>query len=393
MNRLFWHRHSFLWLAFLWAGAGCSPSVSQVQVRGVFLNQPVSTTVDSEIAKYFLESYLRQLRENPDFDRKIEQVYRNYPGVPDREGLHRISDSLSTDFAALFLAVRLHEVEANRRLQEHFYRTVGELKASAKDGGLEAIPQAKSYLILFVPGWDYKENGSVTGSDFAVPQKLITQLGMETHLVPIDPVGSVEANADVIAAEVIKSKEFGKKVVLVGASSAGPAIHLALGKTLASEEQRHVLAWLNLGGVLQGSPLVEHMDEWPRKPLFNLIVGFKGWKKENVLSMSTAMGRKRFQELTLPPNLLVVNYMGLSLSGQLSKYSRDKYPVLKEQGPNDGLTLLADMIAPNSATIVAFGSDHFFAEDPDINLKTIALAHTIIQELEAGPDASGYSGR
>ena len=39
--------------------------------------------------------------------------------------------------------------------------------------------------------------------------------------------------------------------------------------------------------------------------------------------------------------------------------------------PNDGLTLLRDVIAPDSLTIMALGSDHFFSEDPKINDKTI----------------------
>jgi hypothetical protein len=33
---------------------------------------------------------------------------------------------------------------------------------------------------------------------------------------------------------------------------------------------------------------------------------------------------------------------------------------------------------------VALGRDHFFAEDPEIDLKTVALAKTMIQLLEAG---------
>jgi hypothetical protein len=80
--------------------------------------------------------------------------------------------------------------------------------------------------------------------------------------------------------------------------------------------------------------------------------------------------------------ILVINYLGLSLSGQLSKYSKDKYPLLISEGPNDGLTLLSDIIAPNSLTIIALGSDHFFAEDHRINDKTVALAKVVISYLD-----------
>ena len=92
-------------------------------------------------------------------------------------------------------------------------------------------------------------------------------------------------------------------------------------------------------------------------------------------------------------NLRIVHnhltYLGLSLSGQLSKYSKDKYPLLASEGPNDGLTLLTDIIAPNSLTIVAFGSDHFFAEDPRINEKTVALLKVVVAYLERNTTGTG----
>ncbi|MCU7891411.1 MAG: hypothetical protein KZQ78_07280 [Candidatus Thiodiazotropha sp. (ex Ustalcina ferruginea)] len=113
------------------------------------------------------------------------------------------------------------------------------------------------------------------------------------------------------------------------------------------------------------------------------MVWYKEWDREKILSMSANRSRKRFEGLDgLNEDILIINYMGLSLSGQLSNYAKDNYLLLKEQGPNDGLTLLSDIIAPNSLTIVAIGSDHFFAEDPRINDKTIALMKVVISYLE-----------
>ncbi|MCP4371559.1 MAG: hypothetical protein GY797_26080 [Deltaproteobacteria bacterium] len=99
--------------------------------------------------------------------------------------------------------------------------------------------------------------------------------------------------------------------------------------------------------------------------------------------MSAKSSRNRFERLRgVNKNIIVLNYLGLSLSGQLSKYSKDKYPLLILEGPNDGLALLSDILAPNSLTIIALGSDHFFAEDPRINDKTIAFLKVAISNLE-----------
>ncbi len=211
---------------------------------------------------------------------------------------------------------------------------------------------------------------------------------MENHLVKLPPTGSVEQNAAVLAAEVARHSRSGKKLVLAGASSAGPAVHLALGELLGDGERRSVKAWLNLGGILRGSPLVDFLETRPW--LFHPIVWLKGWDKKAILSMGTSRSRERFSRLDLGSGILVVNYLGIPLSGQLSQYSRDKYPILRSGGPNDGLTMLADAIAPDSLTIVALGSDHFFAEDPRIDEKTVALMKLMLTHLESDM-TSGFS--
>jgi len=241
-------------------------------------------------------------------------------------------------------------------------------------------------LVLFVPGWDYVENGHLTGADFAQPRKLVSRFGIENHLVELPPTGSVEQNAEVLAAEIVGRGRSGKQILIAGASSAGPAIHLALGELLGKKELSSIKAWLNLGGILQGSPLVDHLQSRPQRWLFNLVVWFKNWNKDSILSMGTGPSRSRFQRLHVDADIFVVNYLGVPLSGQLSQYSKDKYPLLKSDGPNDGLTLLTDVIAPNSLTIVALGNDHFFAEDPRIEEKTVALMKVMLTYLENPSD-------
>jgi hypothetical protein len=364
--------------------AGCG-SIPRIPVHGTFLGHRLETTVDSDIARYFVERYLPRQRADSDLDRRIEKVLLGHRGVPDRDELGRICDSTSPDFAALFLALRLHEVPDNRDLQDRFEANVVRLRSRLKAGSADSIEGSGHYRVLLVPGWDYKSNGKVTGADFAQPRKLLSRLGMDNRLVGINPVGSVEQNAKDVAEAVASAQDSGKSLILVGPSSAGPAVHYALAKLIPEDQKASIKAWVNLGGVLQGSPLLEYLQVWPRSWLLGGVLWFKGWKKPDVMSMSATVSRERFRTLSLPPDLFIVNYMGVAMSGELSKYSRDKYPVLRKWGPNDGLTLLPDIIAPGSRTLLALGSDHFFAEDPEIDLKTVAIAHTIIQSLERRP--------
>jgi hypothetical protein len=341
----------------------------------------VETSVDSELARYYLESYLPGKHTDAALSSKIDSLHHTYQqSTPSRDALGAIALEYSVDFAALFFARRLLVDECNAALNRSFTTYLN--SRASPDAGIVA-----SYLVLFVPGWDYAENGAITGADFARPRVLATQFGLENYLVELPPTGSVEQNAAFLANEIVKRGASGKKLIVVGASSAGPAIHLTLGRLLNAGQRQLVKAWLNLGGILQGSPLVDYLLARPW--LMTPVIWFTGWDEKAIQSMATVPSQQRFADLRVDTKLLVVNYLGIPLSGQLSRHSEDKYPILSAQGPNDGLTLLTDAIAPNSLTIVALGSDHFFAEDPRINEKTVALMKLMLALVESGATSDG----
>ena len=214
--------------------------------------------MDSEIARYYIESYLQEEAGNQELNEEISALYRHYNEViPSREELKRISQDYSVDFASLFLADLLLSNECNRVLNEFF--------AQQLDSAATIDPSVSSYRLLFVPGWNYVEAGHLAGGDFAKPRELATATGFENYLVELPPVGSVEENAEFLAAEIARHNRSGKKLILVGASSAGPAIHLALGELLNEKELESVHAWLNIGGLLQGSPLIDSFQERSRR--------------------------------------------------------------------------------------------------------------------------------
>ena len=372
----------FTLLSLMLSSCMSTPSIpAKARVFGI----AVDTTVDSEVARYYLEQHLQGIHSNPLLSNAIEKLHTVHgQAIPTREELRTISQDFSVDFASLFLVDQILKDGCNRQINEDFKRLLSEKTTQRVD--------AAPFMVLFMPGWDYADNGTITGADFAQPRKLVTALGMENHLVALPPTGSVEDNAKVLSDAIAMHVPSGKHILIAGASSSGPAIHLALGEMVSKEALKSVKAWLNLGGILQGSPLVDYMQLAPQRWLFNAVVWFKGWDTQAIQSMSAQTSRPRFQRLRTDPDILVVNYLGVPLSGQLSQYSRDKYPLLKSDGPNDGLTLLTDVIAPNSLTIVAFGSDHFFAEDPAINAKTVALMELIVSYLNVNaknPPANG----
>jgi hypothetical protein len=351
---------------------GACSSIPRIPATGEFVGQSVATTVDAEVARYYLESYSQGRHENREMDEKISALYRSLGNsLPSREELKAISVAFSVDFAALFFADRLLNNACNKTLNRLFARY---LENDARvDRNISA-----SYQILFVPGWDYVSNGGLTGADFARPRELATRAGFENHLVKLPPTGSVEAGARVLAAEIARHRRSGKTILLAGTSSAGPAIHLALGELLDERELSSVKVWLNLGGILGGTPLVDYFEGQPQRMLLDFYAWAKGWDRQAIPSMGTVASRTRFSRLQLNSDIVVINYVGIPLSGQLSQYSGTGYRMLRSDGPNDGLVLLTDVIAPGSLSVVALGSDHFFAEDPEIDRKTVALMKLVV---------------
>ncbi|MDA0349781.1 MAG: hypothetical protein O3C20_20530 [Verrucomicrobia bacterium] len=296
--------------------SGCR-STLRYPASGQLHGEDVSTTLDSPIAAYYLNNYLQGKRSDPAFDAAIEILYHKKfdRGLPNHDELLQISERHSVDFAALFLS----DLVANDP-DSTVCRTYFNYYLRNPDSALISDTYNR-YMILFVPGWDYIESGHLTGSDLAQPRHLITELGIENRLVKIDANGSVEENASLIVKELIRSSTHAKRTIIAGASSAGPAIYLALGE-IQNRELPAPVAWINLGGIIQGSPLYEHYKKFTRSWFMNILLLIKGWRAEAVASMGTEASRRRFRQYTLPPETLVINYVGLSLSGQLSKYSK-----------------------------------------------------------------------
>lgn len=363
--------------------AGCA-HVASLPASGTVAGQRIETTLDSEAARYYLQHYLRNDRRHPALDAAFDRLPApGTPTLPTHGELRELTRQYSADFAALYLAARLDAQPRNRQTQDVFRRELATVRRQLAAGSYRPHPGFADYVVLFVPGWDYRSSAVITGADFASPRALLNRVGVANRLVAIPSNGSVEENAARLAEELRQRAHEPKKLILVSASSAGPAVALALDGRPGAGESCQVRAWLNAGGLLQGTPLVERYHTWPVNWFARFFVWLQDWDWEAVESMAPARSRARFARLRLPPHLLTLNYIGIPLSGSVTPLARDNYYALRRQGPNDGLTLITDALAPDGATIAALGRDHYLAEDPELDLTTLALAQTLIVMLES----------
>jgi len=357
----------------------------RIPARGELAGQLINTTVDSEVAKYYLEQYLQDRRNNPDLDLIINQAHMGDSGaIPSRDYLKYLSQRFSPDFAALYLAKKILEDSANMSIYRTFEEELARARIDVKTGEYRLDPAFRSYIILFVPGWVYKSEPE-SGADFAKPRAIITRYGVENHLIQIEETGTIEENADYIAEELIRVNRMEREIILVSASSGGASASLALGKLLGPSDLKNVKAWVNIGGLLQGSFLADASIRWPNRWVTKIILFFRNWDYDSIESMTIERSRERFREIKLPGETFCVNYVGIPLSGNITKRGKGGYLSARAEGPNDGMTLLVDALMPDCLTIPMLGIDHYFGQEMDV--KTIALSRTVMRYLK--PKSAG----
>ena len=354
----------------------CVGSIPRIPIRAELNGQEVVTTVDSEIAAYYATNYLSGRRSRPELDQIIDVAHRQLrEKPPTRSALASLSRDYSTDFAALLLWRALATDPNNQVVSKIFAREFDRIMKRPDSGAAIERRFPRDYLILFVPGWFYQSQPQ-TGADFAKPRAVLRAVGARTVLLNIDENGSVESNAERIANAIVELGRAEKNVILVSASKAGPEVALALSTVRRSAKSHSVKAWVNIGGVLHGSVLADKALGWPARWYVKLFL-IGGGSFDGIESLTTARSVARAKVTSLPPEVLVINYVGIPLSGQVSDGARTGYWLLSSEGPNDGLTQILDEILPGSVTIAELGLDHFF-DHPNIHIKTVALAWTVI---------------
>lgn len=329
--------------------------------------------VDSEIARYFVSSYLSREPRVAALDARIDPLYRRDPdALPDRSELKRLSGEFSADFAALYFADRIARMPRNQDFRAAYERARSLAQSDLRQAVARLAAAASEYDIVFVPGYLYRRHRT-TGADLAAPRAAIAKAGLAARFVETVEDGTIEANADIIAG-ALRGRGHNRRIIVVSVSKSGPEVALALTR-LGPLGAGAVAAWINIAGTLQGSPLADdHLAHW--EDLIGQV------DRAGVESLGTERSRQRFAELRVPGHVFVLNYFGIPLAASVSWLGRSGYAELRGHGPNDGLSLLADLVYPEGVTLFEIGRDHFLL-DEQTETAAIGLALAVIEHIES----------
>ncbi len=365
----------------------CAP-LARYEVAGTLAGQDVATRVDTRQAAYYLESYLPGRAADPDLATRIDETLAEIDPAPaDREGLRQLSRALSTDFATMHFVSRLYADAGNRRMQDRFLELVDELSSASREEIIADLEPYHSYKIVFVPGYAYRSNVA-NGADFRRQRELLTELGFEPGFIETEELGSVEGNADIVARELRTLAGRHDAIVVVSTSKGGPEVAMALDALRSDPRVGNIKAWISVGGLLRGSPYADRYVGGLKGWFAKWLLRRRGQPPEILENLSTIVRRPAFDELRLPSDVLMLQYVGAPLSGHIGEETRSRYRILRRLGPNDALTLLADELIAGGFVVTEVGLDHYFRA-PDIDIRTVALTYAVLDELERRASVSG----
>jgi hypothetical protein len=361
-------------------------AIESPTLRGEFAGSAVGTTVDSPMASYYVESYLRGVRKKPEWDIVLDTFQLRFGDrIPTSAELAQISRDYSTDLSALILAKQLDRLAERQPLFNMYREELSAIGYDTKSSVGNASLRESNALFLFVPGWLYQAD-KTTGADFARFRALLTNHGARVAIANTGENETVEKNAMILATQIqeiaASPTQMWAQIVIVSGSKGGPETVLALSILREDRSIQHVAAWVNIGGLLHGTPLADFALTWPVCWLVQIALLPDG-SFAGIRSVSVAASQKRYQQLHVPNNILVVNFVGIPLSRQISVQARAGYALLRSYGPNDGITLLTDAIDQSGVTIPVLGADHYFRV-ADIEAKSLALSRTIVRYLSLG---------
>ena len=330
-----------------------------ISVNGALFGRPIETKVDHKLAKAMLT--------NPD-DSSVLQLFSDYRTHElNTETLSEIAQKYSTDVSILFFVERLYEQEKNKQAQDYYLSMISENME-------QKLSLLQDYYIVFVPGFRYKH--AVNGSDFLSQRHFLDSIGMAYEMIETQEIGLAEDNAGIIIDRLRELNKRHSNIIVISVSKGSLDAAVAFGTLSNIEEISSVKAWINVCGILKGTPVADTWIQpfrrwWLSRGLF--LIGERGINVKGVLTgMSYNRCKEEYKALKIPTEILTVSLTAVPLGKQGKKR---KIPV-----PNDGFSPLADSIIEDGVVVIEVGLDHYF-RGVDLNNRMITLLCYIVNQL------------
>jgi hypothetical protein len=240
--------------------------------------------------------------------------------------------------------------------------------------------QAEAALII-VPGAFYRENPR-SGADGRLLREQAERLDCPTGIIPIASRGTLKQNARIICDWLVEHQK--RPVILASLSKGGADVKMALAEPDAADAFKNVAAWVNLCGILNGTPMAEWLlSRNPAALLNRLYYTLRGQGLGFLRDLVYGSGRPLDCALQLPHRIHMVTIAGFPLQEHLSSaLARRCHRRLTYLGPNDGSLVLSDVCALPGMLYPIWGADHYLRPQTDVNQLVLSVLQYLDEELQ-----------
>ena len=304
-------------------------------------------------------------------------AFSELPALADcnADAMRRVTRDHGVDFATALLYDRFRKSPAHAPFIARM-----ETSLAAAPGPKLAV----DWKLFIVPGALYVERPSL-GSGGDVVRDAAAELGLPCGLVPVASRGSVQHNATLLSEWLDQRAQ--EKLVLVSVSKGGPDLKLALAHPDAPRLFRNVVAWINLSGPLDGSPVADwipasRLRSWAVRLQYRIQRRDFGF----ITDMCHGPGSPLREPLRLPAHLRLISVLGFPLRAHLTTpLCRFTHGIIARQGPNDGTVPLADARAWPGDLLPVWGADHYFQPPERARQILTALLRTVAESPVISP--------
>ena len=161
------------------------------------------------------------------------------------EKLRELATREGVDFATALLYDRV------KRSAQYspFIAQIDQLQSGAREVGAN-----RDVTVAIVPAAFYKQNPD-SGADGRLIREEAIRRRLRCELIPLASTGTLAENSQTILEWLAKHR--GVKILLISLCKGGADVKFALGSPKGQEHFGDVLAWVNICGTLNGSPVAE----------------------------------------------------------------------------------------------------------------------------------------
>jgi hypothetical protein len=281
---------------------------------------------------------------------------RQFGACPDLENLtpdklRQITESEGVDFATALLFERVKSLERTAR----FIQEVDKFQSSNTGGQFHL---AEAPLVAIVPAAFYAEKPH-SGADGRVVSQAVARMKLECELVPVRSTGTLAENSAILVDWLERHSE--RRIIMLSLCKGGADVKFAINKSKSEGHFANVLAWVNICGTLNGSPVAEWLLATKLRTFVSWLFLVSGghnleFLREIVPSQNGALSGP----IELPSKIQLINIVGFPLRHHLENgFMRRCHQALSSQGPNDGGVLLLDVCRLPGLLYPVWGADHY----------------------------------